>query len=379
MKTRYAHIIIDEKFIEGAVSLFETDDRVENHYFMIDRKTETRYLKKIKIEYLTSENAVNVINSYDAVIIHSLPSIPLFLVENIKKHVKVVWLAWGYDMYEKPYDIIPVKLLGEETHKNTKIIRFLARYYWKNVKKRKIVHQYLKSALSRIDYFSGVFPYEIDLIKANRPEFKAKPLDFYYGSATDFFIPEVPETVIKHGKNNIIIGNSANITGNHLDVLKTLSSIQLESVSKIIIPLSYGDVLGYAKKVENKAQILAPGKIVSLKQFMPLEQYLALISNCRSAFFAHERQQASDNIFMQLLFGARVFMSESSAAYHYLKNIGIKVFSIQNDMDLVNVELEDDDVMTNRRILSEHYSTSKLINRIKVINNTIISELENEK
>ena len=219
-----------------------------------------------------------------------------------------------------------------------------------------------------------MFPYEIDLIKEYHPEFNALPLDFYYG-AKDFFIPEHPEKEIRHGKKNIMIGNSADMMGNHLDVLKVLSNIEIDKMAKIIIPLSYGGSPTYVDKVVKMAEVIAPGQIVSLRNFLPLQDYLNLITNCRTAIFAHERQQASDNIFMQLIYGARVYMSETSEAYHYLISIGLRIFSLQKDIHLFNEEMRDEDVMLNRSILSSHYATSKLIERIKKINTQLIGDI----
>jgi hypothetical protein len=88
--------------------------------------------------------------------------------------------------------------------------------------------------------------------------------------------------------------------------------------------------------------------------------------------FEHERQQASDNIFMQLLYGERVYMSETSEAYTYLKSIGLKIYSLQRDLSLFNVEMTDEDILNNRSVLSNHYSSSKLVERVRTINSTIL-------
>ena len=60
-------------------------------------------------------------------------------------------------------------------------------------------------------------------------------MDYYYGSL-DFFIKDDYEKNVETQKVNILIGNSANPTNNHLDILKALSGINLDANSKIIIP-----------------------------------------------------------------------------------------------------------------------------------------------
>ena len=356
--------------------MFESDGRVENTYMLIGEKRKLRYLKYSDVKYVSRKDALDVIDRFDVVVIHSLPAIPIEIVSKIRRGIKVVWFAWGYDLYEKPYDIIRVDLLGPETKKHTKYDRFRCNTNWWILRNKAIVATHLKGCLSRIDYFSGVFPYEIDMVKSAHPEFRALPLDFYYG-AKNFFVPEMPESKIIHGKRDVIIGNSANPTNNHLDVLKSISSIYHDADSKLVIPLSYGGTSDYVSKVERAAEKIAPDRVISLKTYLPLNNYLSLISNCRTAVFAHERQQASDNIFLQMIYGARVYMSETSAAYHYLKGIGLKVYSLQQNISLFNEEMRDEDIINNREILSSIYSSSKLLNRIVNINTTLMDSLEN--
>ncbi len=69
-------------------------------------------------------------------------------------------------------------------------------------------------------------------------------------------------------------------------------------------------------------------------------------------------------------------MSETSMAYAYLKSIGLKVYSLQSDLNLFNDEMDEEDILTNRRILSEQYSSSKLINRVQVIYSKLIDDLQ---
>lgn len=371
-KLKIVHVVIDQKFIDGAISLFDTDERVENTYIIIGEKQECEYIKSSGIVTIDEDNAINFINQFDVVVLHSLPSIPISQIKNIRKGIRVIWFAWGYDLYEKPYDIIPVKLLGPETKRYIRRQRSKNRFGINSLRASLYVKLHLKSALQRIDYFSGVFPYEIDMVKAKHTEFTAHSLDFYYGSK-DFFIPEVPSIEIIHEKYNIIIGNSANITGNHLDVLETIKTVSFDKRAKIIIPLSYGGTSQYIHAVEKKAEELAPGQVVTLCAYLPLMDYLNLISNCRTAVFAHIRQQATDNIFMQLIYGARVFMSESSYAFKYLKSIGIRIYSLEKDLHLFNKEMSDADVMNNRTILSSLYSSSKLIERVYKINSILIN------
>ena len=84
---------------------------------------------------------------------------------------------------------------------------------------------------------------------------------------------------------------------------------------KCIIPLSYCGSNEYKNEIEQRAKELFKDNLVSLRSYLPMNEYLNLISKCKTAIYLHNRQQASDNIFMQLNFGARVFMSSKSEMF----------------------------------------------------------------
>lgn len=369
------HFVIDDKFIDGAITLFESDSRVINHYVITQRhERKFKYLKNEKIRRLSVSNISKEISNYDVAVLHSLMAIPIERIADIPKSVKVVWFAWGFDLYKDVFEkVIPTALYERQTKQFLRK-QFHIFSFFKNFKElgRKIwYNQYLNSALNRIDYFSGVFPYEYEEIKKKHSCFKASPLDFYYGSKK-FFIPEEPDLQINHGKKNVIIGNSGDASNNHLDVLQILKDNNCIVEGQLIIPLSYACEDNYADSICGLANKIYPNKVNALRTYLPLNDYLKLTSNCRVAIYAHNRQQASDNIFLQLLYGAKVYMSEKSLAYHYLKSIGLKVFSLEKDIASFHKNISDEDVIKNRRILSSLYSSTKLIDRVKKINDILM-------
>ena len=159
------------------------------------------------------------------------------------------------------------------------------------------------------------------------------------------------------------------MTNNHLDVFYILSKILNTSViDKIVVPLSYAGTKNYNSKISKTGANLWGAKFLPLNDYLPLKEYLEIVMNCRTAIFFHERQQASDNVFLQLLYGARVFMSNTSLMYQYLKTMGFYIYSLQEHSDLINNSLEKDKVFVNRKLLSDNYSSSKLIQRVISMN-----------
>ncbi len=370
---RYLHCLLDEKFIDGAISLFEEDKRVNNTYVLFKTEPENykfRFIKSSKAKVQSINSFLKAIEEYDVVILHSLPSLPIDIIRHIPSRIKVVWLMWGYDFYN--FQVYNINLLYPLSKKTFMISDRVKDYtkkiiYW--LSERKIY----KESLARIDFFSGVFPYECDLFKSlpRYPGIRARAIDFYYGS-TNFFIPESPNYNIDNHFSHVIIGNSADPGNNTLDAIDMLEEkLDVTSIDKIIVPLSYGTNRLFIDRVKKKGRALWGEKFVSLDSYMPLDEYLKVVSNCKVAIYFHERQQASDNVLMQLMNGAKVFMSSTSLMYKYLKEKGYYIYSLQDDIEEINIPLTDEQIINNRTLLSDNYSSSRLIERVKIMNETI--------
>ena len=373
---RYLHCLLDDKFIDGAISLFDSDTCINNDYvlFQSNSNCAIQRIKNPKASKDSINNFFNRVVEYDVVILHDLKCLPLEIIAKIPKPIKVVWLMWGFDFYNN--QICDINLYHDVTC-NSQFFRLKLGYIrdkvmlWYNGKRL------YENALNRVDYFSGVFPYEYNILKhlKNYPDIKAKPLDFYYGS-TDFFIPENPSLELNNNHRNIIIGNSADLCNNALDVFEIIEDVlNVSDIDHIIVPLSYGGNPEYISKVKKSGISKWKNRFKPLDKFLPLDEYLLLISNCKSAIYFHERQQASDNVFLQLMYGARVFMSETSLMFQYLKKQGYKLYSLQKDLSLINEPLPYEEVMVNRRLLSENYSSSKLIERVIKMNHEILRDI----
>lgn len=373
------HCVTDDKFIDGAISLYDEDNRVENRWvhFVNEKKHYLTYIKSKKVEVLNIDSFLDVLEGYDVVILHSLPSLPVEQINSIPDKIKIVWYAWGYDLYDGWNPLIPLSLylpLTQKIHHQFTKAPTIAKAIKRKIKTWILPSEY-ESILSKIDYFSGVFPYEYDLIKKKYAKFRALPVDFYYASV-DFFIKDTCPFEISNKMQNVMLGNSANITNNHADVLKIIENhITIPEGGKVIIPLSYGGTLEYVNIVKGMAYNLLGDKALILDTYMPIERYWALASNCKIAIYAHVRQQASDNIFYQIMSGAKVYFTKKSAAFTYLKSLGLKVYSLEDDILTINDPISHDEIIDNRKILTKFYSVSTHIRRVKKINTIILSSL----
>ncbi|MDT3387875.1 MAG: TDP-N-acetylfucosamine:lipid II N-acetylfucosaminyltransferase [Bacteroidota bacterium] len=372
------HCLYDDKFTDGTIRTYNCDSRHTNKYIVIDDRkviSSFKYIKCPDVTCLPSADFLKLAKEYDVVVLHSLQCMSLESIRRIPPVCRVIWYAWGFDFYCGGNPIVKINLYQAHTKKffllDIVLNHFRRILLYPRVQLERLS---IRRALCRVDYFSGVFPYEYNLLKQSRPYIHAKPLDFYYGDV-DFFVKDNVDYNIDRNRRDIILGNSGDPSNNHLDALLILKEVGIPKDSRIIIPLNYGSNPNYKKWITKKATTLFPNNVLILDHFLPLKDYLQLVSTCKVAIFNHERQQASDNILMQLMYGAKVYMPETSQAYHYLKRVGFRVFSLQKDIDGLMSGLSDDDIINNRMLLSKLYSSHTIVDRIKTINDIVSDDI----
>lgn len=352
------HIAPDEKFIDMGLSSFEelypncnellliTNSKVAKH--VVFEKKEL--FSKSKFRKKSREKAFW--KAVDVVVLHSL----FFYDVVIPNHIKVIWLGFGFDYY----DYILNSKLDYISYKTEKV---LARQGFKE-KAKKLVKALLVlknrkqkiKLIERIDIFCPVLNIEYDAIKWPS---KKKPvfMDWNYGTMEDNWAKFNSHKLC--GKN-ILIGNSATPTCNHLDAIDALSRVTLND-SKLIIPLSYGN-MSYANSVKKYANQSFQGEVITLEKFIPFDEYTEIISTCSFIIMSHKRQQGVGNVIMMLNLGAKVFLDKSNLLYTFLKEYGFFVFSLEeiNDANFL-VELNEEQKDTNKKLLFQLWGRESIL------------------
>lgn len=108
-KLHILHCIQDEKFIDNCViSRFEYfNDKVENKYVIVRRNC-TKPI--IKFEYIKQTEYVIQLTNFqflkflkqsniDVVVLHNFTTLSCSIIYKIPSEIKVVWFAWGADLY----------------------------------------------------------------------------------------------------------------------------------------------------------------------------------------------------------------------------------------------------------------------------------------
>lgn len=381
MQKKIIHIFDDDKFIDPTIKLFE-EVRPDNSIYYVIKKNNIplHYVKSDKVKRVDFEvfeernELITYINSDEnhVVFLHALNGSKQEIVLGIKQEIKKVWFIWGYDLYgawpllKKNIYLAKTKAFlnikpNLKTRLKTNAYTF---YIFKNKQVAKkisnkvfnVVNNTFNTkfyqAASLIDFVVPVVPTEFEIIE--NMKLKAQFAPFTYGCIEDLLGDKINETV--QGKPNILIGNSANPTNNHLDVFAKLAKLNLEG-RKIYVPLSYSGNEAYKKRIIKEGQKLFGDNFFPLIDFMSLEKYNEILLSCGTLIFNHVRQQGVGNIIIMGYLGASIYLNKKSPVYKYYKETGmvineIKELTPKHFQQILSIG----DIAENKRIFSNLYS-----------------------
>lgn len=347
---KYIHIMHNEKFIEPYIEFIKNNFNFDEHKFYLVDGKEFKVPKYDNIFLYKSKFSKNKIaeifklfkflyknlNKGRKIYFHSLFDkriiLFLFIFRNFLK--KSNWIMWGGDLY-----------CYEKRRKGLKY------FLWYKIE------DYVKSNFyGYVTHVQGDYELAKEWygVKGKYYNCFIYPSNLY----KEFLINELRKEYIY-----IQIGNSADPSNNHFDILRKLEKYKLKNI-KIYCPLSYGD-MEYAKKVIKEGEEIFKDNFIPLSEFMEYDKYLEFLSKIDIAIFAHDRQQAVGNITSLLSMKKTVYLKGSVTTYKMLKDLGIKVKDFNK---FENLEKFNDDILEkNKEIIKERFSEKKLIEGLKNI------------
>lgn len=279
-----------------------------------------------------------------------------------------VWSGWGFDYYGDDLDsnaglISPstAELMSSinSRHKTATSIR--------NFKKQ-LFSLSIKASANITDYFSAPISSDFEIFKSRFKNFSGDYCQLNYGSVEHTFSQG---STISNG-DNILVGNSASETNNHIDIFQSLALQDLGS-RKVIVPLSYGDP-NYRRKLVAAGNSMLGKNFFPLENFLPLDEYSSIISSCNIVVMNHVRQQALGNIGTALYQGAHVYLDPKNPVYKFFKE---KNTLIHTTLELASNPLpygglSPAQVQENRSILQDLWgyeniksNVNNLINKVR--------------
>jgi dTDP-N-acetylfucosamine:lipid II N-acetylfucosaminyltransferase len=374
---RILHVATDEKFINAANYIYERAFPGKNKFIIIvpAANPPLRYVK-LEDNFEVAVAGVNLTSRLLAeeersslVVLHGLTRYMIDLIVASSHKDKYIWTFWGAEIYNDAFS--GEKLYGPKTrlvHQKMSREGFIKKarkaynkYRFKMEYER--CEQIRKKAIGMFKYIARLDPNMDSLLETGvvNPDCTFIPFTYY---PLEYLFSE---NQLGEGVNgsNILLGNSASTTNNHIEILDLLSGTDLGE-QKVVMPLSYGDPR-YAKYISRYANRRLGDRGRAIRHFLPLNQYHELLRQCGFVIMNHHRPQAVGNILAAIAMGAKVFLNKTPF-YHFLKALGCHVYTcseIEDDVTALKIPLTWEQKEQNRNILYEEISTERVVERLR--------------
>lgn len=320
---RCTHIIIRDKFTSGYIDFFRQFKMGYNHTFFT----------------FDGEYNLDVRKDKDLIIVNNYSAIVSDYKHILEKSDKVVLAAFFDDAFQllklpqKIWDKIYIQFWGGDI------------YRFKNKKsnlipktKQEIARQLVKISIKKAagvltlvegDYNSIESIFNLKNVKHQVAQV---PDDFYTINHLDY--KTISEKQNEHHKKRILVGNSATIENNHLEIFDLLKN-KIDQSYEVLVPLSYGDK-EYQKEIIEKGRGMLKDSFVPILDFMDRERYIGLLSTCDVAIFNNNRQQATGNIILLANLGKKLYLRDDTSMWSFFKDLNFKLHKIS---DLVKEDI----------------------------------------
>lgn len=334
MRNTILHIASSEKFIPPFIAFIKANFNFGNHEFLLTKgMAQQDIIPTSNIKILSKDNRFSKTKHYlkvivkmhqaDKIILHSLADHSivkiLFFMPWLLK--RCYWVIWGGDLYTYQF--------GKRNR------RWRVREFYRRPVIKHMGHlvTYIEGdiALAR-EWYDAEGEYHESLMYLSN---LYKTLE----------APEKQDRTI-----NIQLGNSANPTNNHIEVLEMLLPYKEQDIC-IYVPLSYSDQ-NHAKKVIKIGRELFGNKFIPLTEFMPFERYLDFLGNIDIAIFNNNRQQAMGNIITLLGLGKTVYMRNDTSQWQFFQDKGLQIYNV-NDFSSLDNHYHKDNVNNIKHYFSE--------------------------
>jgi hypothetical protein len=308
---------------------------------------------------------------YNCIILHGIGDFNSQVFLSSKNKNKFIGVLWGAELYNRQ-ELLGRSVLGKLTavieprlYRKSFTEQFkdnLRKIYYS---KQDIDQDTVKDTAGSLSYLATLYKEEYDYFverKIIRDDCIYVPFTYY---PLEFIMKSDMNSIIKG--NDILLGNSASATNNHLEAFELLKQMAIGN-RKIVVPLSYGNPV-YANYIQNEGEAQFGKNFSALRKFLPLADYNKEVQNCGIVVMNHYRQQAVGNILASLWLGSKVYLNETNTMYHYLRRIGIHIYSIEkelfpgNEAAFQNLSFEEID--HNRRILVHEIGEEHIVHRLR--------------
>lgn len=308
--------------------------------------------------YHALQKAVSA-GDYEKVIVHYLsPESARFLRGCHTQHTTVIWMFWGGDFYYLPRFWQRTYHDFSLSYKRQQALFYPSKYHWlRAILSLPSFADVVCCLHERIHYCATFLDTDFAEVQNAFPNSNIQWLNFHYQSLID-----IDEKILNEENkiigNYILLGNSADPANNHWEAMCHLGQRMFDN--PIICPLSYGEH-AYGAQIEAAGTKIWGEQFRPILGYMPRPDYHNLLKKVGYAVFNHRVQQAVGNVLPLLCNGVKVFLSRESTLYVWLKQRGLHLFTVEEDLGGANWQtpLNATEVLNNRLILSALFSDEK--------------------
>lgn len=363
------HLAHDDKFIRAGRELFDQAYPGSNKYLLLTQPGQrlrhtadlTAAANVVRIECQNKEGIKSLLAEAKLVVVHWLDAAKCQIVLD-NPQLSFLWMFWGGEIYDDPsfnesalYGTLTDKLIARITRRNFR--GMIGSFLGKKNEDRNC--RLKKKTIQQIQYIGITDPKEFDLFRdQNLFAEEARPVRFSYYTDTSFgTIAGQPQA------SDVLIGNSASYTNNHLDLLDRLDKMSIGS-RRIVLPMGYSRNERYVRAIRRFGQAKFGHQFKTIDQYLNLDEFQEMIRNCEVAFFGHYRQQALGTILTCMHHGVRVFLEQRNSNFGFLKRLGF-VISELSEIDTPLQQLSNEQKMHNRNLIRQYWSRKAIINNLR--------------
>jgi dTDP-N-acetylfucosamine:lipid II N-acetylfucosaminyltransferase len=384
---KIVHLSNDEKFLPLARSLFEEAFPGQNRYLIArPRRGDIRHIVQApdvcyhrSLRFRTRWIARDLAAA-DCVVVHLMSSRFAPALRYVRSDCLVVWIAGGGD-YMQLLEARLGSLLLPRTAELLSTLQPTVRRgrlrltwdgLWSSLRSRFGADTAVAdkapavvSVAQRIDVFSAN-PADARLLRNALPSLRAVHHPIPSFTVEDIF---AVGTEAMAGPD-VLLGNSASPTNNHLEALSLLRE-RLPPGGRLIAPLSYGKASrGYAQAVIEAGRAALGARFEPITGWLPIEAYNVRIARCGVVFMNHRRQQAVGNICAALYRGATVYMRRDNPLYGFFTDLGVALLAIEvleADPAAPLSSLTAAQQQRNREAIEARYGRAKVVAAIRAL------------
>lgn len=329
------HLSHDNQFLKPLSRAFELAAPGASDYVVLAAEGEMRHSVAGRLTVVaTAEQARarvrEMIRDFDALVVHYMFPAWAEIIPEISKSVPVLWSGYGGDYYGTEPDGLlgdqTLALVGRRPSREFTLSRIL------DARKRRRNERALRAAAASSTFFSAPVRADLAVFSSRYPEFVGDYVQLNYASVG-------PRELGRPGRigENILIGNSATPTNNHLDVFSSFSTQQLQG-QKVFVPLSYGDTGYYRDAVIAAGRKAFGSDFHPLLEMLPPDEYGEIVKSCGYVAMGHLRQQGLGNIIAALQGGSTLLLERRNPVFHELSSLGFGIAALDS---LQSQSLED--------------------------------------